>query len=160
MPVPHHILGVPPNASQEEVKKAFRRKSLECHPDLCPPSQRPEAEKTFKELAEAYAKLSGRAPITDWNQRNYYQQARRSRAWTGTRVPAKFSNAGLAFLICIPLIFTGVTLSQKYPRLAQESWRRHGLLNPPTNPFLRDEFLPRQRTWGERRNRRSDENAE
>jgi hypothetical protein len=40
---------------------------------------------------------------------------------------------------------------RKYPKLAQESWRRHGLLNPPTNPFLKDEVLPRQRKWGERR---------
>lgn len=41
--------------------------------------------------------------------------------------------------------------ARKYPKLAQESWRRHGLLNPPTNPFLKDEALPRQRKWGERR---------
>ena len=48
------------DVSYSQVKRAFRQKSLKCHPDLCPPSQRVEAEKAFKELAEAYAKLSGR----------------------------------------------------------------------------------------------------
>lgn len=43
-----------------QVKKAFRKKSFQCHPDLCPPAQRPAAEKAFKEVAEAYAILSGR----------------------------------------------------------------------------------------------------
>lgn len=43
-----------------QIKKAFRRRSLELHPDLCPPAQRGQAETAFKELAEAYAKLSRR----------------------------------------------------------------------------------------------------
>ncbi|PSQ90786.1 MAG: molecular chaperone DnaJ, partial [Bacteroidetes bacterium QS_4_64_154] len=29
----HEILGVGPEASQEEIKNAFRRRALECHPD-------------------------------------------------------------------------------------------------------------------------------
>ena len=40
---------------------------------------------------------------------------------------------------------------RKYPRLAQESSRPHGLLYPPVNPFLRESELPRQRShtvWG------------
>ena len=41
-----------------QIKQAFRKKSLQCHPDLCPPSQRPSAELAFRELAEAYAALS------------------------------------------------------------------------------------------------------
>lgn len=46
-----------------QIKQAFRKKSLQCHPDLCPPSQRPSAELAFRELAEAYAALSkGMAP--------------------------------------------------------------------------------------------------
>ena len=45
-----------------QIKQAFRKKSLQCHPDLCPPSQRPSAELAFRELAEAYAALSKGVP--------------------------------------------------------------------------------------------------
>lgn len=41
-----------------QIKAAFRKKSLQCHPDLCPPVQRETAEQAFREVAEAYAILS------------------------------------------------------------------------------------------------------
>ncbi len=41
-----------------QIKAAFRKKSLQCHPDLCPPIQRESAEQAFRELAEAYAILT------------------------------------------------------------------------------------------------------
>ena len=31
----YKVLGVARNASQDEVKKAFRKLALECHPDRC-----------------------------------------------------------------------------------------------------------------------------
>ena len=52
----YEILDVNRNATQEEVKKAFRKIALECHPDRCPGDQ--EAEERFKEAQEAYAVLS------------------------------------------------------------------------------------------------------
>lgn len=40
-------------------------------------------------------------------------QAGRTRPWQASaRPPARFSNAGLAVIICIPLVFTGVLLGQ------------------------------------------------
>ena len=33
---PRKVLGVGPDASQEEIKKAYRQKAKECHPDLHP----------------------------------------------------------------------------------------------------------------------------
>lgn len=43
----------------------------------------------------------------------HYNQAGRTRPWqAGVRPPARFSNAGLAIIICIPLVFTGVLLGQ------------------------------------------------
>lgn len=50
------LLGVEREASQEEIKKAFRRLARETHPDANPGD--PEAEARFKEVAAAYEVLS------------------------------------------------------------------------------------------------------
>ena len=53
------ILGVPESATDKEIKKAFRNKSLQCHPDKFPGDSRKEAE--FKTLSEAYQTLSDKS---------------------------------------------------------------------------------------------------
>jgi molecular chaperone DnaJ len=50
------VLGVPRDASQEDVKRAFRRLARETHPDANPGD--PAAEARFREVAEAYEVLS------------------------------------------------------------------------------------------------------
>lgn len=52
----YEVLGVPRNASQEEIKRAFRRLALKYHPDRNPGDK--EAEEKFKEINEAYQVLS------------------------------------------------------------------------------------------------------
>ena len=52
----YRILGVAPGATPDEVKKAYRRKAREMHPDLDPGN--PWAEDEFKELSAAYQILS------------------------------------------------------------------------------------------------------
>jgi len=47
-------LGVERGASQEEIKKAYRRLAQKYHPDV---SKEPEAEERFKQIAEAYGTL-------------------------------------------------------------------------------------------------------
>ncbi|MCI4439284.1 molecular chaperone DnaJ [archaeon] len=51
----YEILGVPRNATKEEIKRAFRQLALKYHPDR---NKSPEAEEKFKEISEAYAVLS------------------------------------------------------------------------------------------------------
>lgn len=51
----YDILGVSKNATKDEIKKAYRKKALECHPDK---NKSPNAEEKFKEVNEAYEVLS------------------------------------------------------------------------------------------------------
>ncbi len=51
----YKILGVAKNASEEEIKKAFRRLARKYHPDV---NKEPGAEEKFKEINEAYTVLS------------------------------------------------------------------------------------------------------
>jgi molecular chaperone DnaJ len=60
----YEILGVQRNASEEEIKKAYRRMALSFHPDRNPGNQ--EAEEKFKEASEAYEVLR------DQNKREIY----------------------------------------------------------------------------------------
>ncbi len=51
----YEILGVGRDASQEDIKSAFRRLARKYHPDV---SQEPDAEERFKEINEAYGVVS------------------------------------------------------------------------------------------------------
>jgi molecular chaperone DnaJ len=52
----YRLLGVKPNATNDEIKKSYRRLALKYHPDKNPDDALAEA--TFKEVAEAYDILS------------------------------------------------------------------------------------------------------
>lgn len=52
----YEVLGVSKQASQDDIKKAYRKLALKYHPDRNPDST--DAEEKFKELGEAYAILS------------------------------------------------------------------------------------------------------
>lgn len=54
----YDTLGVGKSASGEEIKKAYRKKALEWHPDRHKGADKEEAEKKFKEINEAYQVLS------------------------------------------------------------------------------------------------------
>ena len=52
---PYEVLGVSPGATDEEIKKAYRKLSRQYHPDANVNSPHPEiAEEKFKEVQQAY----------------------------------------------------------------------------------------------------------
>ena len=63
----YQILGVPRNASQEEIKKAYRRLAMQFHPDRNPGNEKWANEK-FKEINEAFGILG------DPEKRRQYDQ--------------------------------------------------------------------------------------
>jgi curved DNA-binding protein CbpA len=53
----YRILGVPTNASEKDIKKAYKKLSRKYHPDVVPEKDKAEAQKKFVEIAEAYGTL-------------------------------------------------------------------------------------------------------
>lgn len=54
----YEILGVSKNATEDDLKRAYRSLALKHHPDRVGADQKKQAEEMFKEISEAYAVLS------------------------------------------------------------------------------------------------------
>lgn len=72
------LLGVEPTASMQEIKKAYRKKALSCHPDKNPDN--PRAAELFLELSKVLETL------TDANARTAYDKAIAARKEAKERV--------------------------------------------------------------------------
>ena len=62
----YEILGIDKKASQEEIKKTFRKLARKYHPDLNPGDK--TAERKFKEISEAYDVLGDEKKRADYDQ--------------------------------------------------------------------------------------------
>ncbi len=67
----YDILGVAKDATEEEIKKAYRAKAKQYHPDV---SKEPDAEAKFKEIQEAYETLN------DPDNRAFYDRTGQNRS--------------------------------------------------------------------------------
>ncbi|XP_007903326.1 dnaJ homolog subfamily B member 9 [Callorhinchus milii] len=61
----YDILGVPKNASDRQIKKAFHKLAMKYHPDK---NKSPDAEAKFREIAEAYETLSDEKSRKEYDQ--------------------------------------------------------------------------------------------
>ena len=62
----YEVLGVSRTATQDEIKKAYRKLAVECHPDKNPGNV--EAEERFKHITEAYEVLSNPQKRSKYDQ--------------------------------------------------------------------------------------------
>ena len=72
---PYKVLGISPGATQDEIKRAYRKKAKECHPDLHPND--PNAERRMNEVNEAYDMLMN---PDKYAQRRAQEQARQQQS--------------------------------------------------------------------------------
>jgi curved DNA-binding protein len=86
----YEILGVTKDATNEDIKKNYRRLARQYHPDLNPGNK--DAEEKFKIIGEAYEMLSDatkRAQYDQfsryWKQKGFPKQTPKSKAWGDSR---------------------------------------------------------------------------
>ncbi|HEY6960431.1 MAG TPA: molecular chaperone DnaJ [Gaiellaceae bacterium] len=82
----YELLGVPRDADEQTIKKAFRRLARQLHPDV---SQEPEAETRFREVTEAYEVL------TNSETRALYDRYGHAGLRSGGFQPTRFDVGGL-----------------------------------------------------------------
>ncbi|MGH7268521.1 MAG: DnaJ domain-containing protein, partial [Candidatus Rokuibacteriota bacterium] len=119
------ILGVAEAASEDEIKRAYRRLALRHHPDRNRGDKR--AEERFKEISEAYAVLM------DAGRRRAYDDLRRARAGGRRSSEPRWREEEL-----FRDLFTDPRTASVFEELSRE-WTRMGLRFD--DAFLRDVFF-------------------
>jgi hypothetical protein len=106
------VLGVPADASREQIRKAYRLRVMENHPDRFPPERKPLQELATIALTEAYNALMSGAAGRAAAEKTSVDAARRRKHDTGAPVPENPPVAALAL-----------------PRDPAYAWYKQGFIN-------------------------------
>jgi molecular chaperone DnaJ len=93
----YEVLGVARNASDDEIKKAYRKLAMKYHPDRNQGDAAKEAEVKFKEVKEAYEMLSDSEKRAAYDQFGHAGVDPNMRGGPGGPGAAGFGNFGEAF---------------------------------------------------------------
>jgi len=90
----YSVIGVSRNASQDDIKKAYRKLARQYHPDLHSGSKKTQMEQKFKELNQAHEVLGNEETRKkydryghQWEQAEAYEKARREAGYGRGRGP-------------------------------------------------------------------------
>ena len=112
----YDILGVKKTVDSKELKKAYRRLARQYHPDLHPGEKKPEMEKKFQELNEAYEVLADEETRKkydqygkNWKEAEAYERARQQAggAYPGSGPSAGYTQGGADFSDIFEDLFGG-----------------------------------------------------
>lgn len=114
----YDILGVGPEASQDEIKRAFRKLAFKYHPDR---NKMPNAEEKFKEASEAYAILSDPEKRKQYDARGFEgikEQYNKEDIYNNETFRGTFSDFGFNVEDLFSRIFGGGFTSKQAPTRA------------------------------------------
>jgi len=125
----YQVLGVARTATQEDIKKAYKKKALKWHPDHNQNNQK-EAEAKFKQIAEAYQVLN------DPEQRKIYDQFGEE-GLKGNVAPGGGSSQSGASMPGGTFFFSGPSGGFRGHRSAEDLFREMFGENNFSSPFAR-----------------------
>jgi len=128
----YEVLGVEPEASNAEIKRAYRRLARRYHPDVN--NGDPSAEQKFKQISEAYAVLSDSKKRRQYDRGGFsgdwfpggmpdifeiFEQAFGSSPFVRTQQRRRGRNIQAEVTISLEEVLTGTSRTLKYQRVGE-----------------------------------------